>query len=539
MFALLATSACNILLPEVPAQLREPTPRSTSAFAFATAEPTLSPGEPTRTPAPTVTPLPTARSVVKPTIKTTGCFFKFPQGQSKSTVDCGTINVPERHAEPDGKQIKIAYARFKSKSKTPAEPVFYLSGGPGGSGIDEAILLYRNIVRPLIDTRDVVIFDQRGTGNSTPLLKCPEYLQAQIEAAVNRSRLTKDAQRKLTYDALEACNVRLKKQSDINFANYVTSESAADIEALRLALGYEKISLWGTSYGTTLALVTMRDYSEHIRSSVLEAVAPPQINLVETNAYRVDRALNKLFDGCAKDAACNKKYPNLEKVFYGLVDKLNAKPVRLNVPTGGRNIRAEANGDDLIVLIFYATYNTELITYLPKFIYDFQRGNYAMLQALYALPFASYEFISIGMHYSVMCAEEAAFTTSEKITKANASFPRLSGGNDKGANEYLSACQSWGAASLSDVAVQPVASEIPTLLISGEYDPATPPEWGEQAAQTLKNGAHFEFPGYGHGVVLAGNSCASDMMLAFLNAPEKKPDGECVKNVGGPDFVTQ
>ena len=205
-------------------------------------------------PAPAPTPAPTPAAAGAPRFEKTECWFKEPAGHD---VECGWVIVPEDHARPEGKTIKLAVARFKSDASQPEpDPVIYLEGGPGGSALKSYTSQFDFLFGPLLEKRDVVLFDQRGTGYSQPALACPEYNQAVIDMLPKD--MTAAESETVANKALLACRDRLVKEG-VNLDMYNSAQNAADIEALRQALGYDQVNLYGISYGTRLALTALRD----------------------------------------------------------------------------------------------------------------------------------------------------------------------------------------------------------------------------------------------------------------------------------------
>jgi pimeloyl-ACP methyl ester carboxylesterase len=526
----LALSACGNLAAPAPTATLAPKPTAAptaTARPAATAEP-----EPTEAPEPTATaePEPTEEPTLKGLRETT-CPFDEPAGY---VVNCGVLSVPENRANPSSPMIELAVAVFKSTSPNPQpDPVVYLEGGPGGHALQAIPLTFEDYFAPLLDQRDLIMFDQRGTGYSKPSLACDEYTKLAYDTLDDN--LTLDESTKLFVDAMIACRDRLKGQG-IDLTAYNSLASAADLEDLRTALGYDQWNLYGISYGTRLALTTMREYPDGIRSVILDSTRSLQSSETSTPAD-VDRSFEKLFDGCARDEACNKAFPNLSDTFYKLVEKLDREPIVGDAtnPFNGRELKILINGDSLQGLVTQALYSTDIIPQLPKAIVAASEGvDTSLLMRLALNSVLQNEYVSYGMFYAVRCNEEIVFDTPEALAAADDAFPEQRGIFDL--SSYSTICDAWQAGSAPAIENQPVASDIPTLVLAGEYDPATPPDDGRAAAQTLSNGFFIEFPGLGHGVSVDGG-CPQGITLAFLNDPTAKPDESCVAQMGGPSFV--
>lgn len=500
--------------PDVPTA---PSPAPSTAPAATPTAP------PTATPAPTPAP----SGVYEPA----ACRFEIPPG---AAVECGYLGVPERHALPGGPRIRLHVAVFKSRAVHPApDPVVYLEGGPGGDALKSLALGFERRVAPFLEERDFIAFDQRGAGFSEPSLDCPELSQLGYDLLDDDIRIAESTER-YSSTAL-ACRERLGRQG-IDFGAYNSLESAADVEALRAALGYEQWNLYGISYGTRLALTTMRSYPSGIRSVILDSTVPPQSSETETPA-NIARAFATLWAGCDADARCRAAYPDLERAFYALVERLNAAPVTQPVtdPLSGKRYDLLLNGDSLFGVLTQALYSSELIPLLPLAIYAAaQSDDYGLLARLAIISTVSGEFLSEGMLYSVRCNEEIPFVDPQALAAADDAFPQLGGAFDQGS--YTPVCAAWGAGQAPAAENRPVTSNLPALVLAGEYDPATPPDDGRLAAATLGNSFFFEFPGSGHGVSADGG-CALEIALAFLRDPRGEPDGSCIAEMGGPAFV--
>jgi pimeloyl-ACP methyl ester carboxylesterase len=255
-----------------------------------------------------------------------------------------------------------------------------LEGGPGGSPLRSLVGQFGVLFGPLLKNNDLILFDQRGTGYSQPVLDCPEYNQLVLDT-LDQYLSIKEAE-EVSNAALLKCRDRLIKDG-VNLAVYNSAQNAADIEALRQALNLSQINLYGISYGTRLALTMMRDFPQGIRSVTLDSVLPPQEDLYATTVTNGARALNALFDACAADAACNAAYPNLRQTFFDLKQRLDDAPVTfpVTVPDGSKQDML-LNGDSLVGLVFQGMYATSLLPAVPRLIVDIRDGNYALAAGL-------------------------------------------------------------------------------------------------------------------------------------------------------------
>jgi pimeloyl-ACP methyl ester carboxylesterase len=491
-------------------------------LADCNAQPAPAPGQSTGSPA---TPTPAGNK----NFEKTDCWFKAPLGRD---VECGWLTVPEDHAKPDGKTIKLAVARFKSDAANPEpDPVIYLEGGPGGSALHSEAIQFDLLFGPLAAHRDVILFDQRGTGYSVPNLGCPEEKKFALDTL--DQNLTPEKSAELSSQAAAQCHDRLVKEG-VGLALYNSAQNAADVDALRQALGYDKVNLYGTSYGTRLALTTMRDFPQGLRSVVIDGVVPLQEDTYARTPANGAQALAAVFKACEADAACNQNYPNLPQVLSDLKAKLDKDPIKFNVTLhSGEKKEALLNGDGLIGTLFQGLYVTALLPSFPRMIYDVRAGNYDMLAGLTSLVLSQLDDISYGMHFSVQCQEEVPFTNSGELDaflKQNPEYATL------GQKDVLKACKVWNVPASPVKENQSVTSDIPTLVISSEFDPITPPAYGQEAAQTLSKSFVFEVPNASHGSSIT-EDCPRSMVTAFIDNPTQKPDAACFADMAQMKFA--
>lgn len=453
-------------------------------------------------------------------------------------AECGYVAVPELHEQPAARQLKLAVVVIRNSRGVASPGAFVMAqGGPGGSTIDTfakfMLLGYYPALKRLRAERDIVLYDQRGTLYAQPALVCPEEMaltQQTIDKEIRREELDRRS-----IDAALACRARLASQG-VNLAAYNSRENARDIETLRQALGYERFDFYGVSYGTLLALHAMRQVPTAFRSVVLDAVVPTQLNPNETVARTMNASFERLFSACAADADCSAAYPDLKKVFYDQVDALNRKPARVRItdPDENKTYDAVLDGDELLSLLFQFIYNSDLVPALPKMIYDVRAGQYPLIERYWALLAFDRTFAS-GMYYSTTCSEDADFTVEQ--LDLNGVDPHIAAMEQDDTATLLELCQKWNVPPLGASFDQPVKSAVPTLVLSGDFDPITPPPFGQAAAATLSAAYVYDFPAYGHGALTSGD-CPNELILAFVRDPQSPPNASCLAGVGHVAFVT-
>ena len=468
-----------------------------------------------------------------PTFERSACEFNQPEGRE---VRCGYLVVPENRANPSGQQVRIHVARFAPETTNPApDPVVYLEGGPGGHALEGLEFSFEDRFAPLLSMREVIIFDQRGVGFSRPSLQCPEVRALAIEVLDDVLTAHEYTSREIT--ALSACRDRLVADG-ADLSRYNSYTNAADVADLRIALGIAEWNLYGISYGTRLALTTMRDHPEGIRSVILDSTLPPDVDLPEQTPAAADRAFAALFDACATSPTCAATFPGLGADFEALQASLAAAPAPFEITDflSGTSYPGVITGDDVSGLLFWSLYSEQLIPILPTVISDARAGDLAGLTRIASVAFTTAAFISDGMHFAVQCNEEYPFSTVAEVEAAVSAHPDVKAlfGDTQGEFDL---CAMWNSGTADRIEDAPVVSDIPALVMSGFFDPITPPAYGMRAAETLSRSYFFEFPGLGHGVS-AAHECPLSMTLAFLDDPRTAPDSRCIDDMGDPGFLT-
>lgn len=446
-----------------------------------------------------------------------------PAVQSAWQMSCGTLTVPESRAKGAGsRMVTLFMVRLKSSSPTPApDPLIYLEGGPGEGSVETILALAGLSPGPLSATlakRDVIAIDQRGTGRSLPSLQCPEL----AEGAYGMPGGTMAMASMTSIELLGRCRARLVGEG-IDLGHYQTSESADDLAAARIALGYQQWNVLGASYGTRLATELMRRHPEGLRSVILDSVWPADIDLIAESAPNFMRALNLLFSGCSAQPECERAYPNLHQVFTDLVNHLDSQPVPIVTPTGSLMLSGRIFATVMTRFLYFPFLTREL----PELIFQMRDGDFSVFKQAFGMMMAANgpTSMSMGLHYSVMCADAFPLTSAAKIEMQAAGLPA----ELKPAftlSSYLDLCPTWNVPASPAAALQPVSSGIPSMVLSGQIDPVTPPAWGQHAAETLSKHVRFELMGEGHGIFIT--PCGSQLLAGFLADPLSLPPSACV-----------
>ena len=510
--------------PELEPRLVTPTPVPDQPTATPTPAlaPTSIPPDAVPTPAPadatavTATPLP-----YDPYFVPDLCRIREPRGV---IMQCGNLVVPENRTDPDSRMIEIHVIVIGTTSSNPApDPLLYLSGGPGSS-IVETATFQLSLFEHFLAERDVIVFDQRGVGTSEPVLDCPEDTQVVFETL--NQHLTEEERKRIQVEAMRACRDRLV-QEGVDLTGYNTAENAADVRDLRNALGIPEWNIYGVSYGTRLAMATMRDHPEGIRSVILDSAFPPDVDFYPSIVPNAERAFGKLFDECAANPTCSGAYPDLESKLYEVAALLDENPGRTTVlnPFTRQTHEVVVTGDRLVDTVFNALYVKDFIPLLPELIYDAGEYEFDTFEIIFGTILGQIDFGSTGMYFSVNCADEAPFSSQERVEASSRLHPRLAPFLEP--DTLFDVCSFWGTNATPGLKEGGIPGHIPTLILAGEFDPITPPEWGRRAASVLAAGHLVEFPSAAHGVVNS-SGCSLDITLEFLRSPDEQPDDSCV-----------
>jgi pimeloyl-ACP methyl ester carboxylesterase len=440
-------------------------------------------------------------------------------------VTCAYLTVPEDRANPDRASIELAVAIIPSRSANPRpDPIIYLEGGPGGSAL---LGISSWIDSPLRDDRELILFDQRGTGLSLPSLNCVEEELAEDDETSTQAVI--DCRDRLIADGV-----------DLNA--YTTAANATDVADLIDQLGYDEVNLFGISYGTRLALAVLRDNPAGVRSVILDSPYPPNVAATNEQALNAGMAIQAMLRGCAADAACADAFPDLENRFYALLERLNDEPLTAElVDLDGETSEVELTGDDLVSRLSDWLYITDYVGYMPLLIAELDEGVTDTFSFLASEGDTGYRrqsdedqgdlSDSEGMFYSLECREEGPFGSVDEARDVAAMLPEpLREPLIAQVESFLSTCAIWQVDAATPREGQAVRSAIPTLVLAGEYDPVTPPWWGEIAAETLEMSYFYVLPGGGHAVVDA-SECMLQITRAFLDTPTAEPDASCLEEV--------
>jgi pimeloyl-ACP methyl ester carboxylesterase len=433
---------------------------------------------------------------------------------------CGYVIVPEQHAHPDGPTIRLPVAILPViDPNLKPDPLFVAQGGPGGSAFE--IFPYSLPGTAIAAERDIVMFNQRGTQFANPELICTETLEGMAELV----SLPYDEATAYSLELLLDCHQRLESDG-LNFSAYNSLENALDVEAIRQALDYEAYNFYGVSYGTLLGLHLMRAQPEGLRSVILDGVLPPDLNFILYVPQNENRIYDELFQYCSNDPVCRSNYPDLEERLFDLVEKLDENPdtLRLVDPETGEVAHGRLDGKGLMEIFFQFFYIEDSYALFPRLVSAVEKGDYLVVETLWSLIAYDRSF-SEGMYYSVICAEDADFDPDE--APLDGVRPQIAASVKDDLQAYLDACDFWRVNLLPPSIDNPVQSDIPTLLLSGQFDPITPPSFAATAAESLTTAYNIIDPVGSHGVAFS-DACMNAIIQDFLNDPGTSPDTACL-----------
>ncbi len=446
------------------------------------------------------------------------CELSAAGGRLTASARCGEFQVAENPDAPEDRQIELAYAVLPARGGSPApDPVFFLAGGPGQSARD-ALPLMDRALREVNLERDLIFLDQRGTGGSNPLDCSFEGLDDWLEQDFDEI----DRQ-------LRECHAEW--DADVRF--YTTGHAAADLEALRARYGFETINLIGGSYGTRLAQVYLREHADRVRSVVLDGVVPTRLKLGSEHALKLDKALEKLFAACADDPSCGDAFPGLPEAFRELVTRYRDTREDLIVthPRSGVGTEIEFSRDVLASALRFLAYNPQTQALIPYLVHEAAATGDPSRLASQAMIVTDQmdDMIAIGLNFAVGCAEDWPDWPRDVDTADT-----LLG--DAMLEFYDQVCSWWPAGEAPADFHQPFDRDVPVLALSGELDPVTPPEYGNEAASQYSDSLHLIGRGRGH--IVSTDPCFAGIVAEFIaDADHGDLDTDCMDYLGPEPFV--
>jgi pimeloyl-ACP methyl ester carboxylesterase len=437
-------------------------------------------------------------------------------GTQSEEAQCTTMKVPENRAAPNGRQIELAIAWLPAHDDGQPDPVFFIAGGPGQSAL-ESFPGIAPAFAELRKKRDVILVDQRGTGGSNKLI-CKD--SEGKSAVVDRNDYALTAAK----DFAARCAAILAKTADLRF--YSTTDAIQDLDDVRAALGADKVNLMGVSYGTRVAQQYAKRYPVHTRTITIDGIVPNSLVLGNEHARNLERSLDSQFKRCAISPGCAQKMGDPRARLDAIMAKLKTDPplVTYRDAITGETKQERLTPGHVATLARMFAYAPQIAGLLPLELNEASQGRYEPLMALSKLLTSTIgDQIMHGMELSVICTEDASELKADPAD-ANSLI-----GIDL-ITTLQAQCEAWPHGTRPTDFRAPLTGNVPALLLSGEFDPVTPPRYGEEVLKHLPNGRHLVVRGQGHNVLPVG--CLPKLFARFVDTADAKSlDAKCLDTV--------
>ena len=433
-------------------------------------------------------------------------------------VLCGSYSVYENRNARQGRRIQLNISVLPATGrKVAADPVFFLSGGPG-EGASDSIGFFAQGFESLRENRDIVFVDQRGTGRSNSLTYEFSSLDEKLHGLLTFS---------FQPGTIERCRKAIEAKADLRF--YTTPIAMDDLDEVREALGYDRINLLGISYGTRSAMVYMRSYGEHVRSAILRAVAPVNMKAILPAARHGQAALQALIEDCLAEEAGRNAYPDIPGELDGVLEDLFKRPLLLDAtnPHTGQKEKIRMTRDLFAGGIYFLLAHTETTAYIPLVIDQASHQNFGpFLEAVIPVGIGLSEALSLGVSLTTICSEDTPLINETEIEQATSGTFL---GDTKVRNQ-IEISRQWPRGYLPAGYNQPISSKIPVLMISGEFDPVDGLDLARGIEKDFPNAVHIIIPDGAHQPSFPG--CVRDLVQSFIERGRGAGlDLSCVKQI--------
>ncbi|MDK1024899.1 MAG: alpha/beta fold hydrolase [Gammaproteobacteria bacterium] len=439
-------------------------------------------------------------------------------------VLCGSHTVFEDRVSNTGRKIQINFAVIPAISEvSEPDPILILPGGPGQAAKDMGPVV-KLAFREINQNRDVVLIDQRGMGSSHPLqCEVPDPVGAGIQIEFSDEEV-----RTYLIECLETL--------DADVTLYTQDLANQDIHEILIALGYQRINIYGGSWGTRAAQIYSQQFPEHVRSMILDGSAPFENKIPLFANDDAERALQMTFQDCIDDRDCNAAFPDLAGKLQAALERLGEKGIQVTMDdaTTAETVTFTLTRDHFVNGLRAILYAPGFVRLLPIIIEQAARGEYKALSGVSSY-FATQQqdTMALGASLSILCSEELSRITDQEIEQMSQNGFVGSAFIDV----YKNACSVWPKAKIPAIYSDFKQLDIPVLILSGQLDPVTPPRWGEKMAENYPDSLHLIANNTGHNV--AAVECADELMEKFVNAASvANLDGSCLLEIKRPSFFT-
>lgn len=465
-------------------------------------------------------PAPVAAAVNVDTSRSLGSLkFKpcsLAQGTESLSAFCSTLSVPENHSKPEGRKIQLAISWLPASKQAEEDPIFMLAGGPG-QGARQSFPAIAEAFAEARKTRHIILLDQRGTGDSHPL-KCED--SKGNSAVVEGDDYSSEA----AAEFAAKCAATFAGKVDVS--QFSTADAIIDLDLVRKAIGAAKINLMGISYGTRVAQQYAKAFPDSTRTLTIDGIAPLETVLGQEHAKNLEASLDLQFARCSKDKACLQKMGDPRAQLNQLLATLAKGPIPVHYRDAvtGEWQDGQFSAGHISVLTRMLAYAPQAAALLPLQFREANKGNVESLMALSEMVNRDVSgMIMHGMQLSVMCGEDVPDLVVDPEDRS-----RLLG---TGLVEVMQAqCAVWPHKQRPADFRKPLTGKVPVLILSGEFDPVTPPRYGDMVAKHLPNAKHIIAKGTGHNVLPVG--CMPKLFAKFLETSNAKSlDTGCIESL--------
>lgn len=462
------------------------------------------------------------------------CPFPAAKNADQSRLTCGYLTVPENRESPTSQAIRIPVAIIKTLSAVPqTDPVVFLHGGPGGGSLSSERVFDLFSQHMFGTNRDIILLDQRGALMTEPNLRCDDLQTQQIDAYAENLTLT-ERDEKLSKLATD-CLISLKAEGR-DLHGYSAVENAQDLLDLRLSLGIDEWNLMAVSYGTLMALEAARVDKDGIRSLILDSLVSPESDLFMSEGPRnYSRAIGRIMDACTADASCDSAFPDLDEALVAVIADLKNQPILVTVSTDvpGETTEISINWHDFLSLTHWMLYNEGMTRLVPLLIDETHSGNPALLtyMADNVFPAPKNQGASaLGAFLSIVCEDQYRTRPRTILAGDHDGFSIVS--------SIESTCSTPELGYADARNYSPLESAIPTLLLSGYFDPMTPDIYAEQVEKNMPQAIRVTIPNFGHSTLSGFTACQTVLANAFLDNLQRTDEFSCVNDLPPPAFIT-